>query len=397
MANPYTSASAGVTSPLDFVAPEIAQSQRQLARQQQLADLLRAQALQPVDTGTQSVGGWAIANSPIKPFEKLGYALLARNSQKGIDEQQAALASQYQQRMGEALAGLKSGKPSVEQAAMISAMFPNLPPSVVETMAMGAKNKITTVDNGGSVSVLATPEYGPISTIAPVFESQRSVTPDAQLQAETARRGQDITQETALRGQDITQGTAMRGQDMTANTARRGQDMTADTAAADRAARYGPPAASRKADEARAVKEAQLGVDRTEEQRKVGIKFDAYQKAIEGLKSALGAISDAQRGAIQGRFFAMAPASQAADGAVAAMAPVLKDLFRTAGEGTFTDQDQKLLLDMVPTRADEPTARDWKLANIDRIVRAKLNMPAGDELPELGVYEKGKGLVQGAR
>jgi hypothetical protein len=54
------------------------------------------------------------------------------------------------------------------------------------------------------------------------------------------------------------------------------------------------------------------------------------------------------------------------------MAPILKQIFRTAGEGTFTDADQKLLLAMVPTRTDTPTARKAKLANIDTIVRAKL-------------------------
>jgi hypothetical protein len=57
-----------------------------------------------------------------------------------------------------------------------------------------------------------------------------------------------------------------------------------------------------------------------------------------------------------------------AEGAVAAIAPVLKQLFRVAGEGVFTDRDQQLLLDMVPKRTDFPQAREAKLANIDKIV-----------------------------
>lgn len=67
-----------------------------------------------------------------------------------------------------------------------------------------------------------------------------------------------------------------------------------------------------------------------------------------------------------------------AEGSVAAMAPVLKQLFRTAGEGTFTDKDQQLLVSMLPTRTDTPAARQFKMTNIDNIVRAKLQAaPAG--------------------
>jgi hypothetical protein len=55
------------------------------------------------------------------------------------------------------------------------------------------------------------------------------------------------------------------------------------------------------------------------------------------------------------------------------MAPILKQLFRGAGEGTFTNQDQELLIAMLPTRKDTPEARIIKVQNIDAIVRAKLN------------------------
>ena len=71
------------------------------------------------------------------------------------------------------------------------------------------------------------------------------------------------------------------------------------------------------------------------------------------------------------------------------MAPVLKQLFRSAGEGTFTDRDQELLLDMVPKRTDRAEAIAEKMANIDRIVSAKLGMsvpqvtiPKVDETPK---------------
>lgn len=94
-----------------------------------------------------------------------------------------------------------------------------------------------------------------------------------------------------------------------------------------------------------------------------------YEAAIAGLKQGLS-------GAVTNPFVGSLPAvtadQQIAQGGVAAIAPVLKQLFRASGEGTFTDADQKLLMEMVPNRMDLPAARQAKLANIDAIVRAKL-------------------------
>lgn len=99
--------------------------------------------------------------------------------------------------------------------------------------------------------------------------------------------------------------------------------------------------------------------------------LNTYVQARDGLLSGLGG---ATSGPLAGRIPAFTPGQQVAEGAVSAMAPVLKQLFRSAGEGTFTDRDQELLLSMVPTRADLPAARAEKMANIDRIVAAKLGM-----------------------
>ncbi len=95
-----------------------------------------------------------------------------------------------------------------------------------------------------------------------------------------------------------------------------------------------------------------------------------YETAISGLKSGLGG---ATTNPLIGSLPAITANQQIAQGSVAAVAPVLKQLFRTAGEGNFTDADQKLLMDMIPTRMDLPEARAAKMANIDAIVRAKLS------------------------
>ena len=108
--------------------------------------------------------------------------------------------------------------------------------------------------------------------------------------------------------------------------------------------------------------------------------FDVYSAGMNGLKSALG---KTDTGPVVGMMPAVTAAQQIADGAIAAMAPVMKQMFRAAGEGIFTDRDQALLMEMMPDRTDHPEARKEKLANIDRIVRAKLGMEeAQDAAPE---------------
>jgi hypothetical protein len=106
--------------------------------------------------------------------------------------------------------------------------------------------------------------------------------------------------------------------------------------------------------------------------------LNSYVAARDGLLAGLG---ETVTGPFMGRTPALGSEQQIAQGAVSAMAPVLKQLFRVAGEGVFTDRDQALLLEMVPDRTDRPEARASKMANIDRIVAAKLGMQvpaAGD-------------------
>lgn len=123
-----------------------------------------------------------------------------------------------------------------------------------------------------------------------------------------------------------------------------------------------------------AVKEAVQAVvtkgEVAKEDRSNQRALNLYQTGMGGLSRALGQTET-------GPFFGLLPAvttsQQVADGAIAAMAPILKSMFRSSGEGTFTDKDQELLLNMIPTRKDTPAARVSKLQNIDAIVKAKLS------------------------
>jgi hypothetical protein len=159
------------------------------------------------------------------------------------------------------------------------------------------------------------------------------------------------TRKTTERGQDIT----ARGQDMTARSAEAAREQQAREAAEGRRVTM------------RGQDITARGQDMTA--REIPQVVNAYVEARNGLLSGLGA---SETGPLMGRLPAVTTEQQVAEGGVAAMAPVLKQLFRSAGEGVFTDRDQALLMDMIPKRTDSPEARRDKMANIDRIVSAKL-------------------------
>lgn len=112
-----------------------------------------------------------------------------------------------------------------------------------------------------------------------------------------------------------------------------------------------------------------LALDQEEEGRSDAKALRVFDAAMTSLNEALGGTTT---GPVAGLLPAMTANAQMADGAVAMIAPTLKQIFRTAGEGNFTDADQKLLMDMVPTRTDSPEARMFKMNAINTIVRQKL-------------------------
>ena len=91
-----------------------------------------------------------------------------------------------------------------------------------------------------------------------------------------------------------------------------------------------------------------------------------------GMKNLADSLEKTTTGPLAGRLPAVTSSQQTAEGAISAMAPVLKALFREAGEGTFTKEDQQILMDMLATRADTPEARKAKMQNVDALVKLKL-------------------------
>ena len=126
------------------------------------------------------------------------------------------------------------------------------------------------------------------------------------------------------------------------------------------------------ADIARSVDMAKQGVLEAAKAKDATKLFAAYDAAINNLSTALGAT---ETGPLIGQLPALTSNAQAAKGAQQVLAVAIKGLVRTAGEGTWTDSDQRMITDMMPTREDTPQSRAQKLVYIDQYIRAKLGQP----------------------
>ena len=111
--------------------------------------------------------------------------------------------------------------------------------------------------------------------------------------------------------------------------------------------------------------------------KKNSVAFQTYRAALSQLEKAA---SQTATNPIAGAFPALSANAQIMEGAISTMAPLLKDVFRQAGEGTFTDKDQEILLKMVPTRSDHPEASKAKLQMIDNIISSKLQQQGGRQV-----------------
>ncbi|MEW5251652.1 hypothetical protein, partial [Microbulbifer discodermiae] len=133
----------------------------------------------------------------------------------------------------------------------------------------------------------------------------------------------------------------------------------------------------------RAAGSAVIGAEERAAQNKVALS--TYEMAVKGLRESM---QNTTTGPVAGRIPAMTPEAQIAEGAAAAMAPVLKSIFRVSGEGTFTDRDQALLMEMLPSRKDHSEAAQAKLNIVDAIVGAKLG---GDMRPVEDIWGEASG------
>ena len=120
-----------------------------------------------------------------------------------------------------------------------------------------------------------------------------------------------------------------------------------------------------------------------------GAQADAQQAAVandllrqqfdfgfSALESALGGTG--QTGKIFGNLPAITTSAQIADNAKALLLPIMKGVFRGAGEGVFTDKDQETLEAMLPTRNMTTEAAAQALDSVKMLVSLKLQNPKFD-------------------
>ena len=88
--NPFTSGMAPAA--MAGLAPELVADQAALLRQQQLADLLRKQGMEPMGP-TEMVSGWAVKKSPLEGVAKIAQSLGGQYFASQADERQAAPAA----------------------------------------------------------------------------------------------------------------------------------------------------------------------------------------------------------------------------------------------------------------------------------------------------------------
>lgn len=97
---------------------------------------------------------------------------------------------------------------------------------------------------------------------------------------------------------------------------------------------------------------------------------------FDNLGSALGATG--QTGKIFGNLPAITTGAQIADNAKAVLLPVMKGVWRGAGEGVFTDKDQETLEAMFPSRDMTPEAAKQALLVVRQLTELKLQNPTFD-------------------
>ena len=137
--------------------------------------------------------------------------------------------------------------------------------------------------------------------------------------------------------------------------------------------------------------QAKEDVKKQVKQEKDKTTYKVFTTALDGLSQALGATS--LTGPLLGRLPAATTSAQIAEGAKAIMLPTLKNIFREAGEGTFTDADQKALEQLLPRRGQTKEAQVAQIEAIEKIVKAKLNIPEAKEGGQMMIDANGNRAI----
>jgi len=154
--------------------------------------------------------------------------------------------------------------------------------------------------------------------------------------------------------------------------------------------------ASQESQDRRLMEQRQFATET--EQKKVDAKNAALERETdktlgafdEGMRAVSKAFGEATTGPVVGMFPTISEAGQDLNSSVASLAPLLKGLFRTAGEGTFTDKDQELLLAMVPNEKMDKGPAQNAINRIYSIVYQKMGRELKPEdIPKIKTEDGG--------
>lgn len=140
------------------------------------------------------------------------------------------------------------------------------------------------------------------------------------------------------------------------------------------------PAGQEKGAEEKAKLTAEAQAKQIADSKANATAFNVFNAAIKNVENTLAATTT---GPVLGRLPAITSNQQTAEKAIAIMAPTLKALFRSVGEGTFTDRDQEILLQMIPSRTDNKEAIKNSLEMISEVVRIKLSLPSQESIKKV--------------
>ena len=101
--------------------------------------------------------------------------------------------------------------------------------------------------------------------------------------------------------------------------------------------------------------------------------YQAYKLVSTDLKNTYKNIPDILTGSLQGNLPAASQSSRMFETTQKQMLPLLKDVFRKPGEGTFTEGDQRLLTELLPNRTMNAEEFDVAIRRLDAVVAMKVS------------------------
>ena len=118
---------------------------------------------------------------------------------------------------------------------------------------------------------------------------------------------------------------------------------------------------------------SEASIARAETQKKQASDYRSYQLVSKDLKNNYGNIAPSLTGVLQGNLPASSTESRIFETTGKQMLSLMKDVFRRAGEGTFTEGDQRVLTEMLPNRTMDAQEFDMAIRRLDAVVAMKMS------------------------